>query len=105
MESSDDDGARMSVVARGDHLGGDAACRVPRDSGKFIPTLMVAKRLTANIQVSLAKGGVMLSLNQTPSRNQHLDNTTRNHSNVGLDHPSSCCAGVAFGPVLLHEPF
>lgn len=50
MDSSDDDGARMSVVARGDHLGGDAACRAPRDSGKFIPTLMVAKRLKADVR-------------------------------------------------------
>ncbi len=44
MESSDDDGARMSVVARGDHLGGDAACRAPRESDKFTLMLTVAKK-------------------------------------------------------------
>lgn len=32
------------VLARGDYLGGDAACRAPKESGKFTLMLMVAKR-------------------------------------------------------------
>jgi hypothetical protein len=39
-----------NVLARGDHLRGDAACREPKESGKFTLMLMVAKRLIAVIR-------------------------------------------------------
>ena len=40
-----------NVLARGDHLRGDAACREPKESGKFTLMLMVAKRLEADAEL------------------------------------------------------